>query len=154
MPLTNGSESGSRNRFPAAFYHQSSNAKTTSFLYTFCLLLQGYVHIEVKEPQHNRYQGSLLFCIMIEGSGSGLGSGSIPLINGSRSGSRRPKTHVDAADSDPVFGSGSATLFYRKPFSGSKTRIFFPCPCKKKSFLSAYFLLCSVLTPKSCKEYG
>jgi hypothetical protein len=139
MPLTNGSESGSRNRFPAAFYHQSSNAKTTSFLYTFCLLLQGYVHIEVKEPQHNRYQGSLLFYITIEGSRSGFGSGSIPLINGSRSGSRRPKTHVDAADSDPVFGSGSATLFYRKPFSGSKTRIFSLAHVKEEFSLGLFF---------------
>jgi hypothetical protein len=102
-------------------------------------LLQGYVHIEVKEPQHNRYQGSLLFCIMIEGSGSGFGSGSIPLINGSRSGSRRPKTHGDAADSDPVFGSGSATLFYRKPFSGSKTRIFSLAHVKEEFSLGLFF---------------
>ena len=154
MPLTNGSESGSRNRFSCGFYHQSSNAKTTSFLYTFCLLLQGYVHIEVKEPQHNRYQGSLLFYITIEGSRSGFGSGSIPLINGSRSGSRRPKTHGDAADSDPVFWIRIRNTNLQKTFFRIQNSDFFPCPCKRRVFSRLIFLLCSVLTPKSCKEYG
>ncbi len=140
MPLTNGSESGSRNRFPAAFYHQSSNAKTTSVLYTFCLLLQGYVHIEVKEPQHNRYQGSLLFCIMIEGSGSGFGSGSIPLINSSRSGSRRPKTHGDAADSDPVFWIRIRNTNLQKTFFRIQNSDFSLAHVKEEFSLGLFFL--------------
>ena len=50
--------------------------------------------------QNSRNQGfSYYFCLMIEGPGAGVGSGSIPLTNGS--GSRRPKNkHVDPVDPD------------------------------------------------------
>ena len=45
-----------------------------------------------KESQNSRNQGfSYYFCMMIEGSGSRAGSGSIPLTSWSGSGSRRPK---------------------------------------------------------------
>jgi hypothetical protein len=55
-----------------------------------------------KEITNSRNQGfSCYFCLMIEGSGS------IPLTNGSGSGSRRPKTYGSG------FGTESAALVYR-----------------------------------------
>ncbi len=93
MPLTNGSGS-------CYFRHRPARCQQkNSFFILFFLLITfwRYQHLHLftkiksqKESQSSRNQGfSYYFCIMIEGSRSW--SGSIPLINGSGSGSRRPK---------------------------------------------------------------
>ncbi len=52
-----------------------------------------YVNDEITRFDGRNQGFSYYFCLTIEGSE--LGSGSIPLTNGSGSGSRRPKKHVD-----------------------------------------------------------
>jgi hypothetical protein len=78
----------------------------------FYFIFSAYYFLKL-HSQNSRNQGfSYYFCMMIEGSRSG--SGSIPLTNGSGSGSRRPKNmwnrwiriqeaqkHVDPVDPDP-----------------------------------------------------
>ncbi len=96
MPLTNGS--GSCN-----FCHWPSRCQQkTNFLTQFFLLVTFWRHIYIiikdkkskRVTKNNRIQGfSYYFCMMIEGSGSRAGSGSIPLTSGSGSG--MPKKHVD-----------------------------------------------------------
>jgi hypothetical protein len=75
---------------------QDANKKLISLNKIFCLLLfectfTSFFKEKIqKESQNSRNQGfSYYFCMIIEGSESG--SGSIPLTNGSGSGSRRPK---------------------------------------------------------------
>ncbi len=94
---------------PAIFDNdlRDANKKLKFLKKFFCLLLSEgtLLHLhhfpKIKsKSQNSRNQGfSCFFCLMIEGSGSRAGSGSIPLTNGS--GSRRPKTHVDPVDLDP-----------------------------------------------------
>ncbi len=71
-----------------------------------------------KESLKSRIQGfSYYFCMMIEGSGSRAGSGSIPLTSGSGSG--RPKKHVDPVDPDsertrPINDNGLMRILIRR----------------------------------------
>jgi hypothetical protein len=72
--------------------------KTNFWHNFFCLLLfEGtftsfFKDKKSKRATNSRNQGfSYYFCMMIEGSGSKTGSGSIPLTSGYGSGSRRPK---------------------------------------------------------------
>ncbi len=95
MPLTNGSkfESGSEScyfhHWPSRRQHKTNLKKCFSAYYFLKIHLHRFSKIKSqKMSQNNRNQGfSYYFCLMIEGSGSG--SRSIPLTNGS--GSRRPK---------------------------------------------------------------
>ncbi len=74
----------------------------TNFVFKVFLLITFWRYICIifkdkksKRSQSSRNQGfSYYFCLVIEGSGS------IPLTNGSSTGSRRPKKHVDPVDSD------------------------------------------------------
>ena len=92
MPLTNGSGFGSGSCY---FRHWPSRCqqKTNFLTQFFCLLLfEGTFTLfskikSQKESQNSRIQGfSYYFSIMMEGSGSRAGSGSIPLTSGSGSG--------------------------------------------------------------------
>jgi hypothetical protein len=86
---------------PAIFVIDLQDAnKKLVFFFFFCLLLlectfTSFFKEKIQiESQNSRNQGfSYYFCTMIEGSGTRAGSesGSIPLTNGSGSGSRRPK---------------------------------------------------------------
>jgi hypothetical protein len=75
------------------------------------VLLHHFSKVKSQKEITNQYKSRyfLLFCLMIEGSGSEAGSGSIHLTNGSGSRSRRPKKTRGSG-----FGSGSATLEKRK----------------------------------------
>jgi hypothetical protein len=100
MPLSNESGSGSRipDPDPAIFLIDLQDSskklifnKIFSAYYFLKLHLHHFAKIKSqKESQNSRNQGfSYYFCMMIEGSGSRAGSGSIPLTSGSGSG--RPK---------------------------------------------------------------
>jgi hypothetical protein len=91
MLLTNGSGSGS-----FYFHHWPSRCQRKTYLkksFSACYFLKVRLHHfsklkSQKDVRNSRYQGfSYYFSLMIEGSG--VGSGCIPLTNGS--GSRRPK---------------------------------------------------------------
>jgi hypothetical protein len=84
---------------------QGANKKLILFYSFFCLLLlEGtftsfFKDKSQKESQNSRNQCfSYYFCLMIERSGAGSESGSIPLTNGSGSG--EAQKHVDS-DPDP-----------------------------------------------------
>jgi hypothetical protein len=92
MPLTNGSGSCYFCHWPSRC-QQKTNFLTQFFLLSYFLKVHLHYFSKIKsqkELQNSRVQGfSYYFCMMIEGSGSRAGSGSIPLISGSGSG--RPK---------------------------------------------------------------
>jgi hypothetical protein len=85
---------------PAIFVNDLQDAnKILSAYYFLKVHLHHFSKKNVKKVKKSRNQGfSYYFCMMIEASG--IGSGFIPLTNGSGFRSRRPKT----------YGSGSATL--------------------------------------------
>jgi hypothetical protein len=99
MPLTNGS-----NVIFVLDLQDASKKRIFTTIFSAYYFLKVHFHHfskikSQKESQNSRNQGfSYYFCMMVEGSGSRKGSGSIPLTSGSGSG--RPKT----------CGSGSGTL--------------------------------------------
>jgi hypothetical protein len=75
---------------------QDANKKLILVKKFFCILLfegtfTSFFTGKKKSPNSTNQGFSYYFCLMIEGSGAGTGSGSIPLTNGSVAGSRRPK---------------------------------------------------------------
>jgi hypothetical protein len=81
---------------------QDANKKLIKKFFSLILHLHRFLKIKSQKESHKPVGVkvfSYYFCLMIEGSGSG----SIPLTNGSGSGSRRPKNILDPSDptSDP-----------------------------------------------------
>ncbi len=95
MPLTNGYGSGFGSGSFFVTDLQDANKKKFILFFLLYYFLKIHLHLfskikSQKESQNSRNPGfSYYFCMMIEGSRSGSGEGSIPLTNGS--GSRRPK---------------------------------------------------------------
>ncbi len=92
MPLTNGSGCGSGSFY---FHHWPSRCQQKTYFKKkfFCMLLFEGTFTSFfkgkKSKRCHKKEENKVFCLMIEGSGS------IPLTNGSGSGSRRPKKNVD-----------------------------------------------------------
>jgi hypothetical protein len=98
MPLTNGSGSWIRILlFSSLTFKMPAKNEFFNTIFSVCYFLKVHLHYRYfskinsqKESQNSRIQDfSYYFCMMIEGSGSKAGSGSIPLT--SESGSGRPK---------------------------------------------------------------
>ncbi len=95
MPLTNGSGSWIRILLFSSLTFKMPAKNFFNTISSACYFLKVHLHYftkikSQKESQNSMIQGfSYYFCMIIEGSGSRAGSGSIPLTSGSGSG--RPK---------------------------------------------------------------